>query len=94
MRPAARGGANALMDPERAYLLLRDRSPNCVRALMAPDALTIPANVVDGRVLRPSRTGPVCNNVLYDRAGFSNGADAQTRRLLYRARYYDRVADT
>lgn len=33
--------------------------------------------------------GLVCNNVLHDRAGFVD--DAQQRRLLYRARYLDRV---
>lgn len=34
--------------------------------------------------------GLVCNNVLHDRAAFS---DSEThRRLLYRARYYDRIA--
>jgi len=36
--------------------------------------------------------GLVCNNVLHDRAAFS---DSETRkRLLYRARYYDRIART
>ena len=37
--------------------------------------------------------GLVCNNVLHDRSGFSDHA-AVPRRLLYRARYYDRVAET
>lgn len=36
--------------------------------------------------------GLVCNNVLHDRAGFGDSPDA--RRLLYRARYYDRIAGT
>ena len=35
--------------------------------------------------------GLVCNNVLHDRASF---ADTPARkRLIYRARYYDRVSD-
>jgi hypothetical protein len=34
--------------------------------------------------------GLVCNNVLHDRAGFTE--TQQQRRLLYRARYYERVA--
>jgi len=34
--------------------------------------------------------GLLCNNVLHDRAGFSD--DAGHPRLLYRARYYDRIA--
>jgi hypothetical protein len=34
--------------------------------------------------------GIVCNNVLHERGGFVD--DANAPRLLYRARYYDRVA--
>lgn len=34
--------------------------------------------------------GLVCNNVLHDRSGFTETPDK--RRLLYRARYYERVA--
>jgi len=33
--------------------------------------------------------GLVCNNVLHDRSGFTETPDK--RRLLYRARYYERV---
>ncbi len=40
---AASGGANALLDHEIAYLLLRDADPAFVAALMQPDAMTIPA---------------------------------------------------
>ncbi|MGD8812623.1 MAG: TauD/TfdA family dioxygenase, partial [Thioalkalispiraceae bacterium] len=36
--------------------------------------------------------GIICNNVLHNRTGFSD--DAQHKRLLYRARYYDRIART
>jgi alpha-ketoglutarate-dependent taurine dioxygenase len=35
--------------------------------------------------------GLVCNNVLHDRAGFDE--DASQTRLLYRARYLDRIAN-
>ncbi|RMD71348.1 MAG: taurine catabolism dioxygenase TauD [Gammaproteobacteria bacterium] len=35
--------------------------------------------------------GIVCNNVLHNRAGFKNG-DGQ-ERLVYRARYYDRISE-
>jgi hypothetical protein len=35
--------------------------------------------------------GLVCNNVLHDRAGFTE--TAERRRLLYRARYYERISD-
>ncbi len=34
--------------------------------------------------------GLVCNNVLHDRTGFTESADR--RRLLYRARYYERIS--
>ena len=37
--------------------------------------------------------GLICNNVLHDRSGFTNGNDAPPR-LLYRARYFDRVSGT
>lgn len=59
LRPATAGGSNALLDPEIAYILLRDQSPDLVRALMHPGAFTIPANVQEGRVLRPQSVGPV-----------------------------------
>ena len=147
---AASGGQNALMDHEIAYLLLRDANPDFVRALMAPDAMTIPARANEGRIARPAETGPVfhvdpttarlhmrytartrsirwkqdaltlaasaflenllnsdspyivratlepgmgivCNNVLHDRTGFAD--NATHHRLLYRARYYDRIDD-
>lgn len=148
--PAAEGGENALLDHEIAYLLLRDANPDYIRALMAPDAMTIPANTEPGAAVRPARVGPVfaldsrgnlhmrytararsiewkadaatraavgfledllasdtryvfryrlaagegliCNNVLHNRTGFSD--DAQQRRLMFRARYYDRIAGT
>ena len=59
VRPAAAGGENRLLDPEIAYILLRDADPEYVRALSAPDAMTIPAHVVDGVERRPAQTGPV-----------------------------------
>ena len=152
VRPAMRGGANALMDHEMAYLLMRDTNPEFVRALMRPDAMMIPRNVVDGEELRPDRTGPVfmvtaagtlhmrytmrkrnvvweqdpvllaavawleallkggsphifratlqsgwgliSNNVLHDRTGFDDAPDPASKRLLYRARYHDRIDGT
>ena len=40
--------------------------------------------------------GLICNNVLHDRAGFSDpaGATPAQRRLLYRARFCDRIVQT
>ncbi len=151
VQSAAQGGENALMDHEIAYLLMRDENPDLIRALMQPDAMTIPARIEEDGVARPDETGPVfsvhpesgdlhmrytartrsiawkqdaatvaavaflenllgsdlpyiyrarlepgmgliCNNVLHDRAGFND--DESHRRLLYRARYYDRIAGT
>jgi hypothetical protein len=149
VQPAAEGGENRLLDHEIVYILLRDRNPDYVRALMHPEVMTIPANLVDGQELRPEQTGPVfsvrpdgrlhmrytdrkrnirwrdmpltreavaavkevlheespwhfrgklqsgwgliCNNVLHTRTGFRDG---DRPRLLYRARYYDRIAET
>jgi len=59
VRPAASGGANALLDHEIAYIALRDTDPEFVRALMAPDAMTIPARTDDDGVARAAQTGPV-----------------------------------
>lgn len=59
VRPAASGGENALLDPELAYLLLRDEDPGYILALMQPDAMTIPARCDGDVVARPAITGPV-----------------------------------
>lgn len=62
VRPAASGGENALLDPELVYLHLRDASPDYIAALMAPDALTIPANTEAGSGagdVRAASIGPV-----------------------------------
>ena len=59
VRPAASGGTNHLLDPEIAYIQLRDQSPDLIRALTHPAALTIPPHIQDGQVRRPESTGPV-----------------------------------
>ena len=151
--PAASGGENALLDPEIAYLLLRDKNPDHIRALMQPDAMTIPANTEEGGEGRSAQTGPVfsidpatgslhmrytartrsiewkadaatqnavqaleqlltddspyvfryrlaagegllCNNVLHNRTAFADAVDQGVSRLIYRARYHDRIAGT
>ncbi|MDO8208009.1 MAG: TauD/TfdA family dioxygenase [Gallionella sp.] len=148
---AGRGGENRVMDHEIAYLMLRDANPDYIRALSAPDAMTIPARDDENGVARAAQTGPVfsvgqangalhmrytartrsiewkqddatraavaaleqllasasphihqvqlepgmgllCNNVLHDRAAFTD--DAIRPRLLYRARYLDRLTTT
>jgi Taurine catabolism dioxygenase TauD, TfdA family len=144
VRSAAEGGENRLLDPEIAYLLLRDADPSFVEALQAPDAMTVPANEEDPAAQRAAQAGPVfsfedgalhmrytartrsiewhadaqaavqrlreildsdspyvfrlrlsagqglvCNNVLHDRSEFSDAPGAG--RLVYRARYSDRI---
>ena len=65
VRPAASGGDNRLLDHELAYIALRDESPALVRALMRPDAMTIPARLETssegstGSVARAAQSGPV-----------------------------------
>lgn len=148
--PAHDGGENALMDHEMLYLLLRDENPEHIRALMQPDAMSIPPRMDDTGIARPTETGPVfstlpdgqlhmrytartrsinwkqddatqaavaaiekllaqtlpgmfrhrmaagmgliCNNVLHDRTGFID--TPEQKRMVFRARYYDRVANT
>jgi hypothetical protein len=150
VRPAAAGGENRLLDPEIAYILLRDADPRYVEALSAPDAMTVPANEEDPAAQRAAQAGPVfsfedgalhmrytartrsivwradaatqaavrrlreildsdspyvfrlrlaegqglvCNNVLHDRSAFEDLPAPTPGRLVYRARYSDRVAD-
>lgn len=149
---AARGGENALMDHEIAYILLRDANPDYIEAFMQPDVMTIPPGTDMHGNLREAAVGPVfsinprsgdlhmrytarrrniewkddkrtteavafleallnsnssyiyrgtlepgmglvSNNVLHDRGGFSDLV-GHPQRLLYRARYFDRIADS
>ena len=152
VQPAATGGDNCLLDHEIAYMLLRDADPEFIRALCAPDAMTIPANVEDTTRMRAAQAGPVfsadpangtlhmrytartrsiewrpdettraavqflsgvldghspyvfnlrlgsgqgivCNNVLHNRSAFIDDAVRGSSRLVYRARYCDRIAE-
>ena len=151
--PAAEGGDNELLDPEIVYILLRDANPDYIRALMAPDVMTLPANTESGEETRPAQPGPVFsvephtgnlhmrytartrsivwkqdavtqqavsflqgllaedsphvfrarlaagqgllnNNVLHNRTGFRDEVDKGMVRLIYRARYFDRIRGT
>ncbi len=148
--PAHEGGANALLDHDILYLLLRDESPDHIRALMQEDAMSIPARMDENGVARPQESGPVfstlpggqlhmrytartrsiawkqdaatqaavaaidkllgqdlpwkfqhrleagmgllCNNVLHDRTSFVD--TPEHKRIMYRARYHDRISQT
>lgn len=152
VRNALQGGENELLDHELVYLIMRDISPAYIAAMMAPAAMTIPANTEPGGEVRPAQSGPVfsidpdtgdlhmrytartrsiewkddaptreavayleqilsenphvirhrmepgqgliCNNVLHNRTAFENDANSGKNRLVYRARYYDRINDT
>jgi len=59
VRNAGEGGVSGLVDHEMLYLALRDASPEGVRALMAPDAMTIPQRADDQGVARAAQSGPV-----------------------------------
>ena len=72
---AEAGGENALLDHEIAYILLRDENPEYIRALAAPEAMTIPPRTDDQGVARPAQPGPV----------FSVNADG-TLHMRYTAR--------
>ncbi len=56
---AGSGGENRLMDHEIAYLMLRDANPDFIRALSAPNAMTIPPRVDEFDGVRVAQTGPV-----------------------------------
>jgi hypothetical protein len=148
VQSAAEGGDNQLLDHEIAYILLRDESPDHIRALSQADAMTIPPRSDESGIARAAQPGPVfsvdgegflhmrytarsisiewrddaatqaavaaltrllaapmpwklhgrlepgmglvCNNVLHDRSGFVDAPPR--RRLLYRARYHERIA--
>jgi len=57
--PAAEGGMNHLLDPDIAYIALRDENPAFIEALMHPEAMTIPPNIENDKELRGAQTGPV-----------------------------------
>lgn len=148
VQDAATGGRNAVLDPEIAYIRLRDENSEFIGAFEHPECMSIPANIgVEGEI-RPSVCGPVfsvdrssgalhmrysarkknirwrddrmttaarqflsefladedgpvlhynlgpgqgliSNNVLHNRTAFEDTSDH--RRLLYRARFFDRI---
>lgn len=84
VRPADTGGANTLLDPEIVYSLLRDDNPDHITALMAPDAMTIPANVQDGKEIRPAQSGPVFS-VDPETGRLHTRYTARTQSILWRS---------
>jgi len=79
------GGESRLLDPELAYLLLRDENPEFIRALSRADAMTIPARIGTegaGEVARPDQPGPVFS---VDAQGFLHMRyTARTRSIVWK----------
>lgn len=59
VRDAEKGGENLLLDPEIAYIRLREENPDFIAALMHPHAMTIPENREAPGKVRPVSRGPV-----------------------------------
>ena len=58
----------------------------CIEQLLAGDSPYVFTHCLAGG------QGLVCNNVLHNRSGFTDAPEGRLTRLIYRARYYDRVA--
>lgn len=82
VRPAAHGGANRLLDHELAYIALRDLDPAHVRALAAPDAMTIPARTDEDGVARAEQAGPVFS--VDDDGALHMRYTARTRSIVWK----------
>jgi alpha-ketoglutarate-dependent taurine dioxygenase len=83
VRNAASGGDNDLLDHEMAYLWLRSRNPEGLRALWGADAMTIPARETDGVVARAAQTGPVFSTLVQTGA-LHMRYTARTRSIAWR----------
>lgn len=83
VRCASDGGENGFLDPDIAYIRLRDENPDFVAALMHQEAMTIPANVEDNGKVRPVSVGPVF--FLDPRSGaLQMRYTARTRSIVWR----------
>lgn len=68
---AMEGGENLLLDTEIAFILMYNENPDYITAFMQPDAMTIPANILNGEVIREEQTGPVFSFINEDTYGKS-----------------------
>ena len=99
-QPAKSGGASLIMDHEIAYILLRDENPDYIKAFMQKDAMTIPANILDNKVIREAQTGPIfsisTNGQLHMRysARSRNIKWKQTPPILEAARFLTDLLDS
>ena len=53
------GGESAFIDHEIAYIFMRDENPAWIKAFCQNNAMTIPANILNGKVIRAEQSGPV-----------------------------------
>lgn len=56
---AETGGENALLNPDIAYIRLRDEDPRFITAFEHPECMTIPANITAEGEIRAAVSGPV-----------------------------------
>jgi alpha-ketoglutarate-dependent taurine dioxygenase len=63
---AADGGESAVLDPDIAYIRMRDADTAFISAFEHPECMTIPANRSDPEEIRPEVSGPVFS---YSNAG-------------------------
>ncbi len=83
-RDAMAGGQNQLLDPEIAYIRLRDENPAYIEALSHPEAMTIPFNTEQDGSIRPDSVGPVFM-VSDNGTALSMRYTARTRSISWRA---------
>lgn len=86
--PAMEGGENLLLDTEIAFILMHNENPDYITAFMQPDAMTIPANIINGEVIRKEQTGPVFSLTTKDTFGKSTSLhmrySARTRNIKWK----------
>lgn len=83
VRAAGAGGSSGLFDHERLYIALRDANVEWVRALMMPDAMTIPARTDASGEVRAAQSGPVFS-VRPDGLGLHMRYTARSRSIAWK----------
>jgi alpha-ketoglutarate-dependent taurine dioxygenase len=91
VQDAESGGENRLLDPDIAYILLRDENPDYVRALSAMDAMTIPARMDEDKIARAAESGPVFS-VLPTSGALHMRYTARTKSIVWKDNAETRVA--
>ncbi len=79
--PAQSGGESLLLDHDIAYILLRDENPAYIKALSQPNTMTIPANILNGKEIRPAQSGSVFS--INTTGGLHMRYSARTRNIQW-----------